>query len=96
MADTLAQPVGVDDFAKNIESALHKETQDVKTYVNMMKQEDRKGNREWASGFYYMAKDEYTHVIFLYEVLEEYGATINDSTKKMYNDFVEEYGNMFQ
>lgn len=84
------------DFSKKIEMSLLKEMQDVKNYVDMMKQEDRNGNREWASGFYYMAKDEYTHAIFLHEILEDLDFKMMDATQKEFEEFTKEFEDMFQ
>lgn len=96
MAETVAPIMESNDFSKKIETAFVKEMQDVKLYVEIMKKEDRENNREWASGFYYMAKDEYTHVVFLHEILEDIGYTMSDVAKKNFDDFEKEYGEMFR
>lgn len=96
MAEITTPIMESNDFSKKIEAAFIKEMQDVKLYVEIMKKEDRENNREWASGFYYMAKDEYTHVVFLHEILEDIGYTMPETIKKNYEDFEKEYNDMFQ
>lgn len=85
-----------EDFYKKIEMFISKEITDVRNYIDFMKQEDNKNDRERASGFYYMAKDEYTHVIFLNNLLEEDGYKMTEVTKKQYVELVDEFENMFQ
>lgn len=86
----------MEELLKVMKTNFPEEVKDSETYFKMCKEANEMGEDELASFLFEMARDEYTHALFISEFLESQGHMLPPEQKKMWTEYKDKVENMFQ
>lgn len=86
----------MEELTKAMLKDFGEEIDDANKYCDMAKAAEELGWDRTAEGFYEMARDEYTHAVFIKDVMETYRVPIPEEHHKKFHELEERIEETFQ